>query len=449
MTRTAFLARLRGPQRTDRGWLAFCPAHDDRSKRSLSVAVEGSRLLVKCFTGCSAQAIVQALGLTLRELFLEGPPPGTAPEPAGDALRVVATYEYRDEAGQILYRVVRFEPKDFRPQRPDGRWGLGDVRRVLYRLPDLAEQTRVHLVEGEKDADRLWSLGLAAATSQGGAQAWRDEYAQQLVDAGVQEVVLLPDHDEPGEQYAAAVARACLARGLRVKVVRLPDLPTKGDVSEWLDAGHPTAELQAVIDAVPWGAGPPVTPALGMVHVSTALDTWLEAVEHGAPPFLRTPFPGLNHLLAGGFAPGELVYLGARAGVGKTAFALELARAAARDGHGVIVVSREMVALALARRLLAQGARVHAAGLKTGRISDAEWVLIRDALPKLRMLPLWFADRVTTIQEITRLVEGYAEAPPLGLLVVDYLQLVRVSAPCPSRPPAGSPTTGTPPGSAA
>src|SRR5262249_16438597 len=250
MTLDEVLARLHGVQRTGSGATAFCPAHDDRTKRSLSVSIgRDGRLLVKCFTGCSAGAITAALGLTLRDLMPE------RSSFSAPARRIVATYNYTDESGTRLYQVVRYEPKDFRPrQEVSGAWVYGlpeSIRRVVYRLQDLAEQTRVVWTEGEKDADRLWALGVTASTSQGGAAAWRDDYVNQLVAAGCQELVTLPDHDQAGERYAQAVARAGLAAGLVVKLIRLPDVPHKGDVSDWLDAGHTADELGAIIATTP------------------------------------------------------------------------------------------------------------------------------------------------------------------------------------------------------
>src|SRR5262249_11128161 len=157
-----------------------------------------------------------------------------------------------------------------------GGWvhGLGSMRRVLYRLPDLAEQTRVYFAEGEKDVETLWSLGLPSTTSPGGARSWpahADAYAAQLRDVGLQEGVILPDHDATGEEYAAAVARSVVAVGLRTKIVRLPDLAPKGDVSDWIAAGRTREELERVADAVPWrDAGTPVS-TLGAVHLSVLL----------------------------------------------------------------------------------------------------------------------------------------------------------------------------------
>ena len=84
--------------------------------------------------------------------------------------KIVAFYEYRDGDSTLLYENVRFEPKTFRPRRPDGKggwvWNLDGVKRVPYRLPELlASGTEdVYVTEGEKDADRLVSLGLIATS---------------------------------------------------------------------------------------------------------------------------------------------------------------------------------------------------------------------------------------------------------------------------------------------
>jgi putative DNA primase/helicase len=74
----------------------------------------------------------------------------------------------------------------------------------LYRLPDVLKAETVYIVEGEKDTDRLWSLGIPATTNPHGAKKWREEYNQPL--AGKQ-MVILPDNDKPGEQHTLQVAR--------------------------------------------------------------------------------------------------------------------------------------------------------------------------------------------------------------------------------------------------
>ncbi len=86
-------------------------------------------------------------------------------------------YDYVDESGNLLFQKVRTPDKRFWQQKPDGRGGwenkLGDTRKVLYRLPDVIEAIAsgytIHIVEGEKDVDRLWSLGVPATCNPDGA----------------------------------------------------------------------------------------------------------------------------------------------------------------------------------------------------------------------------------------------------------------------------------------
>jgi hypothetical protein len=234
-------------------WDARCPAHDDR-RASLSFADGDHALIVECHAGCSRERIAGALGRTVADFSHQ------KGGPRARARRILATYDYRDESGALLFQEVRFEPKDFRLRRPDGKggwtWSLDGVRRVVYRLDELAEQRRVWLVEGPKDADRLWSLGLPATTTPGGAAAWRDEYAQQIRDAGAEEVVALRDNDDAGLRYRQAAAFALVRLGVAVRLLDLPGLPLKGDVSDWLTAGGTRDTLLQLADAAaPFVAG--------------------------------------------------------------------------------------------------------------------------------------------------------------------------------------------------
>ena len=167
--------------------------------------------------------------------------------------KTVAVYDYRDEAGVLLYQKVRFAPKAFSQRRPDGHGGwlsnLTGTRRVLYRLDELKGREAVVLCEGEADADRLRSLGIPATTTPDGAKTqpgknWRPEYTEQLVAAGVQRLAVIPDNDQAGQVYAGDAATACHAADIAVRVVTLRDVPPKGDVSDWLD-DHERPDLLA------------------------------------------------------------------------------------------------------------------------------------------------------------------------------------------------------------
>lgn len=156
--------------------------------------------------------------------------------PATSAKKIVMEYQYEFEDGSPAFQVVRFEPKGFAQRRLEGGrwiWGTGDVRRVPYRLPKIiSSDGLIFLVEGEKDVHRLEREGLLATTTPMGASNWRSEYAQHFKG---RKVVILPDNDEPGENYAQAAARDIRAAGGLVKLVRLPSLPAHGDVSDYLD----------------------------------------------------------------------------------------------------------------------------------------------------------------------------------------------------------------------
>ncbi|MDD5050968.1 MAG: AAA family ATPase [Candidatus Pacebacteria bacterium] len=167
--------------------------------------------------------------------------------------KVVKTYDYLDESGTLLFQAVRYEPKDFRQCRPDGKggwiWNLEGVRRVLYRLPELLRVNPadwVFIVEGEKDVDRLYDEGLVATTCPMGAGKWDDNYSEFLNDRS--KVVVIPDNDEPGRRHARQVAESLARVGVKARILELPGLPEKGDVSDWLDAGHDKTELLRLID---------------------------------------------------------------------------------------------------------------------------------------------------------------------------------------------------------
>jgi len=264
MTAKELIQRLDGVRETSDGWIACCPAHDD-NKPSLSIGEgQDGRILVHCHADCSPEAVVAALGLTMADLFPDAMPRAAAPvaKPPG---KIVAVYDYKDEEGRLLYQVVRFDPKDFRQRklRPDGKWdwSVRDVRRVLYRLPEVinaVEQGKTVLVtEGEQDTDTLAGIGLTATTNAGGAGKWRPEYADHLRNA---KVAIIADNDLPGRKHAEQVARSVHGVAADLRIVQLPGLPLKGDVSDWLAMGRTKDELeQLVAHTAPWQPSAPST----------------------------------------------------------------------------------------------------------------------------------------------------------------------------------------------
>jgi len=264
------LEKLPGARKAGNGWSACCPAHDDqKASLSVSAGTDGS-VLVKCHAGCTTEAVLNAVGSTLRDLFPQGRhtatpeikarPIGKAFAKANDAvlelerhqqMKRSARWTYHDANGEPVGVVVRWdtpEGKKIRPvARHADRWGIGAMQdpRPLYGLPVLAKAERVLVIEGEKAADAARSLGFVATTSAGGSQAAKKTDWRPL--AG-KEVWILPDNDEPGRKYADAVAGILgkLTPAPMVRVVELPDLPDGGDIVDWIDGHGEAAEPDAM-----------------------------------------------------------------------------------------------------------------------------------------------------------------------------------------------------------
>jgi hypothetical protein len=289
------LSRLEGVRRCGNGWIARCPAHDDR-RASLSIS-EGSdgRVLIHCHAGCPLEKILEALRMSARDLFpsqsngsprpahrngkADGKPDGSLFDLSDDAIRALRQqlrldrppdfiWEYHDREGRPVGFTIRWDQPEGKIVRPIARrgskWVIGAMEspRPLFNLPKLAAAERVLIVEGEKCVDAAESLGFIATTSAGGASA------AQLTDwnplAG-KEVWILPDADDAGRRYAEQVADilAKLSPPARVRIVELPGLPEGGDLADWLesrDAIEPEAlrqEIEALAQAAePWGSDP-------------------------------------------------------------------------------------------------------------------------------------------------------------------------------------------------
>jgi putative DNA primase/helicase len=230
------LIRALEARRSGSCWMARCPAHDDRNP-SLSIREADGKVLVHCHAGCKQQAVIDALksrGLWERR------------DDSAARRRIVATYDYTDERGELLYQTVRFEPKDFKQRRPGsgGEWiWKKGPRQVLYRLPEILEAPIVFVVEGEKDVETLRSNGFVATTNAGGANAlWLPAFTDSLRG---REVILIPDNDPPGRARVVAIARALLGAAARLIVL---ELEGGKDVTDWFDRGHSELELIARVE---------------------------------------------------------------------------------------------------------------------------------------------------------------------------------------------------------
>jgi hypothetical protein len=324
MSAAAMIAKaLNGRPAMGSGYLCRCPVATHGRRRgdrnpSLLVRDSAFSLLVHCWAGCDRQDVIEEL--RRRQLlgnFATPPEPGKQNGSGSNASgrRIVATYDYQDERGDMLFQVIRYEPKDFRQRRrdTDGRWlwSLEGVRRVPYRLPELIEAIAnkhpVVIVEGEKDVDALRTIGIPATCNPSGAGKWRDEYSAHFKDA---DVIVIPDNDDPGRKHAECIATSLCKVASRLRILELPGLPPAGDVSDWLGAGTPEG-LWSLIEAAPPWSPPP-----------SKIESWREGIVT-ARDLCAMTFPPLKYIVPD-LIPEGLTILAGRPKIGKSWLLLQL-----------------------------------------------------------------------------------------------------------------------------
>jgi hypothetical protein len=256
------LARLQGVKKNGSGYMACCPAHEDKNP-SLSISEKDDKVLLKCFAGCTYEQIMTALDMPAHAAAQD-----TTTTPKQQKLKqskplgkIVQTYDYTDMNGALLFQVVRYEPKAFKQRRPDGKGGwnykLDGVNTVPYHLYELWTGIKmgqtIYIAEGEKDVDNLRGLGLVATCNPRGAGQWKEEYTQYL--EGAHQVIIITDKDLPGRKHSSEVALLVHNAGIPVKIIEMPGEFQKTedgytgikDFSDWLYSGGKVTELETLV----------------------------------------------------------------------------------------------------------------------------------------------------------------------------------------------------------
>lgn len=228
-----FLSYLKNVKRVrENEYMALCPAHNDK-KPSLSVGLSENKkqILLHCYAGCSAEDILNAVGLKKKDLY----------DNKGDFIMNKTSYTYYNADGTVAYTKTRIDnadkTKQFYFEQPNGKRNLQGVNRVPYNLPAVLNAQTVYFVEGEKCADAVIKQGFVATTLDNGANSkWLSEYTDYFKNKNV---IIIPDNDTPGMDYAKKV----LQNVPTARIVKLPDLPPKGDIYDWLVMGHTVTEV--------------------------------------------------------------------------------------------------------------------------------------------------------------------------------------------------------------
>lgn len=303
-------------------YAATCPFHKDSNP---SFNFNGDSGLYHCH-GCGAEGNFIQFFSKLNNLHEKKDFPKILKQIANDfgisdnevQLTLVKTYDYLDEEGNQLFQVCRYEPKTFRQRHKDnsGNWiyNMENVRRVLYRLPDVLNNEEVIIVEGEKDADNVSALGLCGTTCPMGAKKWRPEYSECLEG---KDVILIPDNDDQGRAHMLQVAQHLQGLAKSIKLIELDGLNPKGDISDWLekfiDNEEAAERLCIIIEAIPTYEIP--------------RNYSIEDIILSSQKFINIQMPERQSYLYPIICEKQIILLSGYRGVGKSFFGLSLANA--------------------------------------------------------------------------------------------------------------------------
>ena len=302
-----FLGKFDGVQKSGGGWIARCPSHGDDNP-SLSIARgEDGRWLVHCHAGCSAEQVVESVGLKMRDLMPSNEKPQRTIK--GRWGKWVCDYVYTDEKGAVLYKACRYVKEDgkktFIIKTPDPSakfgWSFGltkkNVARVPFQLPRVIKAAKagkaIVIVEGEKDALNVEQVvGCAATCNVAGAMKWGYKFPEGWGEwfKGASGIIIVADNDPQtktvtkkrhgetvteeiehwrGQKHAWDVRRRLLEAGFegKIKLMVMPPVPAKDGAS----------------------GGPEPLPKDAMIYPKDFTD-WLEARRKAGLPADRAAF---------------------------------------------------------------------------------------------------------------------------------------------------------------
>ena len=274
-------------------WVASCPVpghgkgNGDKNP-SLSIDInDDGKPLFHCHGGCSQEDVFQTIrSRNLLPELMERPDPLANIKPIPRNV-LEQEWQYQDEDRQTVFVKQRYKVgeagKTYRLYKvdADGRRhsSLGDARIVPYNLPQLLDAKtagrNIFLVEGEKAADAITSIGMIATTAHTGAGSWPEAITEYFAGA---QVIILPDNDVPGWQYAHKAAAAILPIAKSVKVVDLGLQGQGDDAYEFIEAGAGREKLVALVKAAQ------IITSVDQVTMPERLNPIINEVQTATPP---------------------------------------------------------------------------------------------------------------------------------------------------------------------
>lgn len=393
LTLSDLIPHLSKVKRSGNGYTALCPCHNDSSP-SLSVGEKDGKLLAHCFAcGAGLPDVLDALGLTR-----EAP----ADKPSGPVL--VAEYFFGDQLKKCKYRKADGSKYFVWYHREGNQWrkGRNGIDAGLYRNGDLSATSVVYIVEGEKDVDTLREFGLVAVCLPDGANSrWCAAYEDELSG---KDIIILPDNDKPGKQYAELCATKLIGKAVQIRIVDLstawPEIPEHGDISDIVFHFGADA-MQKLTEQVA------VTPNWKSAENSkTPRFKTISAVE-----LLATDYPPREFLIDELLPTGTTVFCGPSK-IGKSWMILDLG-------------------LCIAAGLPFWGHNTHQCGVLYLAMEDSEYRLkrrLQDILQGRPVSPLFrFQTEATNLGDglLDFLAEDLQLHPQTRLIVIDTFQIIR------------------------
>lgn len=427
---------------THREWRCPCPIHQGTNP---NFAINSETGLAQCHSTCG-----RGWDMISYEMEISGLDFPKAKERVFDVVgranvpwderNVEAKYDYTDESGKLLYQVLRYYGKDFKQRRPsdDGGWvwSIKNIEWVPFQLPKVVKADFVGITEGEKDALTLERIGIVGTCNNGGAEKFRPELAKWFAGKSV---AIFPDNDDKGRSHALVVAGILSPVAKTVKIVELPNLPLKGDVTDYVNKGGTVEDLREL-----WKRAQPWTPDWTFAsNTPDESDKYVRTLEQeieiagGLQRFwdlasftgMPTPFPKLNRVLGGGMRDGEVYVIGANQGAGKTSLGLQFALKVMSAGYGVLIFSMEMGWRAVFQRMCGIHAGVDLAeyriSQRKGRTNEQDRYALGHATGEIAQWRLLVSTKpAITPEYILSETKRLAKRAPIHFVVVDHMQLM-------------------------
>jgi replicative DNA helicase len=395
----------------------LCFMHDD-SKPSLRVNIsKGVWTCPVCNKGGGIfDLYMQKYGVTFKTAMTE------IAEGEGiymEKPKVVATYEYHDADGNLLYEKQRLEPGDRGKKKKFQFNSIHGYERgcvaVMYNLPAIIGSSWAIIAEGEKCADKLIGWGLPATTLDRGADSKLSPDDVELLKA--KKVVILPDNDDAGKRYAVRLAEQLND----VKIVGL-DLPPKGDIVDW---SGDKEKLMAIIKRTPlW------EPKRDYVSVRSILPSVVENMLYADLDKLgeRTGFDAIDKRL-GIFRRKNLIVIAGRPSMGKSALMTSMMLNMSMRGTPVLLFTPEMSKEETAERLLCQINDINMQNVMQRYNHECNIARVNEAAEKLEKLPIWIDDTGgVQLEWVEARLKTAIKEHGIKCVFIDYLQLMNTLA---------------------